>query len=194
MTDTTPLLMEGHVTEHNPATAERIGSPDANNLVFRGADGDPLPHPSGTRMIEKESYERVIEGLKMSSDACMHLAKQEQRDGQTWKDIGQLLDRMRLEACKLAGLDLTMKQTFTEGARGNPYAWKRARQRFLDGLKQASGGMRQLATCFRGDFRWSLLAQELERREATFRALLIGRAHAAPAPRGLILPAHYVRQ
>jgi hypothetical protein len=38
------------------------GTFEANDLVFRGADGDPLPHANGTRMIEKESYERVIEG------------------------------------------------------------------------------------------------------------------------------------
>jgi hypothetical protein len=165
---------------------------EENNLVVRGTDGDPLPHPTGTRMIEKESYERVIEGLKMSADACMHLAKQEPQSGQIWKDVGLLLDRMRLEACKLAGLVPAGSQSETAGARGNPYAWKRARQRFLDGLRQATGGMRQLATCFRGDFRWSMMAQQLERREAVFRALLVGRP-VNPSEAKLILPPGYVR-
>ena len=174
------------------------------NAIVLGADGDPLPHPTGTRMIEKESYERVVEGLKMSADACMHLAKQEIENGDKWKAIGQLLDTVRLEACKLAGLDLAMRQLETQGARGNPYAWKHARKRFLDGLKQATGGMRQLATCFRGDFRWSMMAQELERREQSFRALLAPRSGLAPSvdhaarlaqrrvPQ-LILPPGYVR-
>jgi hypothetical protein len=165
---------------------------DDNNLVVRGADGDPIKHPTATRMIEKESYERVIEGLKMSADACMHLAKQEPQDGEKWKAIGQLLDTVRLEAAKLASVDLVMKQSETQGARGNPYAWKRARQRFLDGIRQATGGMRQLATCFRGDIRWSILAQGLEQREKAFRALLIGAPVQAKAPQ-IILPPGYVR-
>lgn len=166
-----------------------------NNLVFLGADGDPLKHPTATRMVEKESYERVIEGLKMSADACMHLARQEPADGEKWKAIGQLLDKVRLEASKLAGLDLVMKQIETQGARGNPYAWKRARQRFLDGIRQATGGMRQLATCFRGDIRWSILAQGLEQREKAFRALLMPgsmRPRQGSAPK-IILPPGYVR-
>jgi len=167
---------------------------DDNNLVVLGADGDPLKHPTATRMIEKESYERVIEGLKMSADACMHLAKQEPQDGDKWKEVGQLLDKVRLEASKLASVDLVMKQLETQGARGNPYAWKRARQRFLDGIRQATGGMRQLATCFRGDIRWSILAQGLEQREKQFRALLIGKQIMTRQPPQIILPPGYVRQ
>jgi hypothetical protein len=169
-------------------SAELLGDSASDpNAVVLGSDGDPLPHPTGTRMIEKESYERVIEGLKMSADACMHLAKQEPEHGETWKSIGQLLDQIRLQATSLAGLGLTMRQLETEGARGNPYAWKHARKRFLDGLKQATGGMRQLSTCFRGDFRWSIMAQQLERRERSFRQLLTGRQPATPVSR-LILP------
>lgn len=162
------------------------------NAIRLGADGDPLAHPSATRMIEKESYERVIEGLKMSADACMHLAKQEPQDGDKWKSIGQLLDTLRLEAAKLAGLDVVMRQLETQGARGNPYTWRRARRRFLDGLRQATGGMRQLAVCFRGDFRWSMMAQELELREKKFRALLVGK-EAPPTRSRLILPPGFVR-
>lgn len=173
------------------ATPDRDPAVDPNAISL-GADGDPLAHPTGTRMIEKESYERVIEGLKMSADACMHLAKQEPRDGDKWKSIGQLMDTLRLEAAKLAGLDIAMRQLETQGARGNPYAWKHARKRFLDGLKQATGGMRQLATCFRGDFRWSMMAQQLEMREKKFRALLLGK-EPAPARSGLILPPGYAR-
>lgn len=168
---------------------------DDNNLVVRGNDGDPIKYPSVTRMIEKESYERVMEGLKMSADACMHLAKQEPQDGEKWKAIGQLLDKVRFEAAKLAGVDLVMKQMETQGARGNPYAWKRARTRFLDGIRQATGGMRQLATCFRGDFRWSILAQGLEQREKAFRALLMPgymRPRVNTAPK-IILPPGYGR-
>lgn len=155
-----------------PKTYEADDPQNPNNLVVRGADGDPIPHPTGTRMIERESYERVVEGLKMSADACHHLAKHEPLKASVWTDIAQMLDKMRREAAALAGLDLEMKQAETQRARGAPYSWRKARDRFLDGLKQTTGGMRQLATCFRGDFTWSFMAQQLERYEKNFRALL----------------------
>jgi hypothetical protein len=186
-----------HILSDDPVdVVQQLGMPvnPANdpNAIVLGSDGDPMPHPTGTRMIEKESYERVVEGLKMAADACMHLAKQEPQHAQIWKEIGQTLDKVRLEAVRLAGLDLVMKQLETQGARGNPYTWRRARQRFLDGLRQATGGMRQLATCFRGDLRWSIMAQQLELRERSFRQLLVGKQPAGPAPR-LILPPGFVR-
>ena len=56
-------------------------------------------------------------------------------------------------------------------------------------LKQATGGMRQLATCFRGDFRWSLMAQQLETREKAFRDLLLGKEPRKASK--LILPPGY---
>lgn len=174
-----------------------------NNLVVRGSDGDPLP--TGTRMIEVESYERVVEGLKMAADACMHMAKHETVKATLWIDIAAVLDKMRRDAVKLAGLDLAMKQTETPQMRGEPYPWRQARQRFLDGMKQATGGMRQLATCFRGDFTWSYLAQNLERYERNFRTLMKVQAFdlqpdaqrarsimARPGPR-LILPDGFAR-
>lgn len=163
------------------------------NAIHLGHDGDPLAHPTGTRMIERESYERVIEGLKMAADACMHLAKQEPQACETWKRIGQKLDRMRLQACKLAGLDLVMRQLETQGARGNPYAWKHARERLLNGIKQASGGMRQLAVCFRADLQWSIMAQSLDNSERKLRALLVGRKPPAAMASPLILPPGYAR-
>lgn len=163
-----------------------------NALVIHGPDGNPLPRPGGTMMIERQSYERVIEGLKMCGDACAHLAKQEPQHGETWMSIARMLDGVRLQACRLAGIEATLTQRETQGARGNPYGWRRARDRFLDGLKQATGGMRQLATCFRGELQWSVMAQQLERREAGFRALLVGRM-PRPTVSPLILPPDFVR-
>lgn len=170
-----------------------------NNLVQRGTDGDPLPDPRGTKMAELESYERVIEGLKVAADACMHLARHEPKDTLTWKAIGMLLDKVRLQATSLGGVGLTMRQQETSpDVRGDPLGWRDARKRFLDGLRQATGGMRQLAVCFRSEMRWALMAGELERRQKAFEALLrpahpvFGRALRRPS--GLILPAHMTRQ
>lgn len=163
------------------------------NAIRLADNGDPMPHPTGTRMIEKESYERVIEGLKMASDACMHLAKQEPKEAVMWQDIGRKLDRLRLAACKLAGLDLTMKQLESQDVRGEAYAWRFARDRLLQGIKQASGGMRQLAVCFRADFQWSVMAQSLERSEKKLRALAVGQ-RPPPQTSPLILPPGFQRQ
>jgi hypothetical protein len=176
-----------------------------NNLVVLGPDGDPLPHPTGTKMIERESYERVIEGLKMAADACVHLAKRETVKASIWQDIGKILDKMRRDAVTLGGIDLAMKQSETSEVRGAPYSWRKARERFLDGIKQATGGMRQLATCFRADFHWSFMAQQLERHEKRFRELLLPEIRLAPTPRAakglittpvpkLIVPPGFARQ
>lgn len=191
MSDTSidPVTAIQQYGAHNPGGA---GDPaiDPKGPML-GSDGDPVAHPTGTRMIERESYERVIEGLKMSADACMHLAKQEPKDCETWKQIGQRLDRMRFTACKLAGLDLAMRQLETQGARGNPYAWKHARERLLNGVKQASGGMRQLAVCFRSDIQWSIMAQALESSEQKLRAFLVGKKADPTHRSSLILPPGY---
>jgi hypothetical protein len=162
-----------------------------NNLVQRGRDGDPLPDPRATAMIERESYERVIEGLKMCAEACMHLACHTIKNRKSWRDTGAIFDRMRVAACDLAGIDLTMRQRETAEVRGDPYQWRKARDRFLDGIDQAIGGMRQLGACFRGDYRWSLMAQHLERRKGEYRARLYD--HDAKPASPLILPPGYVR-
>jgi hypothetical protein len=101
-----------------------------------------------------------------------------------------MLDRMRLEARKLSG-DKTASAEHTSDVNGAPINWRKARDRFLEGIRQATGGMRQLAVCFRGDFMWSMLAQQLERREQAFRELLRGND---PQPMSsLILPPGFSR-
>ena len=174
------------------ATYEADDPQHPNNLVVRGRDGDPLPHANATRMIEVESCERVIEGLKMAADACAHLAKHEPLKASVWTDIATILDKMRRDATTLAGIGLTMRQNETQSARGEPYPWRKARDRFLDGIKQATGGMRQLAVCFRSDYLWSFMAQQLERHDKRFRAMLMGQ-RALPNPSRLILPPGFVR-
>jgi hypothetical protein len=169
------------------------GDEDKPGLVSLDTQGDPLPDPRATRMLEIESYERVAEGLKMSAEAAMHLAKHES-DSNTaakWQRVSQFMDQMRYMACQLANVEPASLMKETASVRGDPYAWRKARDRFLDGMKQASGGMRQLAVCFRADYRWSMMAQELEVREKTFRAMVAGLA-VIPRTPPLIIPTGYV--
>lgn len=133
----------------------------SNNLVIRGADGDPVP--TGTRMIEKESYERVVEGLKIMADAAAHLVRLEPSSAHIWRGVHQRLDTTRRAAVQYAGLTEPMQQQETEAKRnGDTMPWVEARKRFREGGKQAAGGMRQLATCHRSDFAWSRMAGEIE--------------------------------
>ena len=156
---------------------------DPNKGIKLDAHGDPVRQ--GTRMTEQDSLERVIEGMKIAADAAMHLAKEEGTD--TWVAIALCLDQVRKGCVQQAGMAHTAEKK-TEKLRGDPMPWRKARERFRDGLVQAAGGARQVATCHRGDFWWSRIATEIENLEAKIR-----NPKLAPAAlrRGLILPPGY---
>lgn len=140
-------------------------------------------------MIEYESYERVIEGLKIAADACMHLAKREiAYDAiQNRKGLALKLDQCRRMCMQKAGIEDVIRSSPTQEMRGEPLPFKQARNRLLDGLAQAAGGARQLATCFRLDFTWASVAQQLEILERNIRNPKRMR-HQHP----LLLPTGYV--
>ena len=129
--------------------------------------GDPILQ--GTRMLERESYERIIEGLKLAADACMHLIRQEPESAQRWRGLCMRLDQCRRIAIQHAGIDDVIRAKQTEDMRGDPMRWREGRKRFREGLVQAAGGMRQLATCFRMDVAWSHMATMLEAMERSIR-------------------------
>jgi hypothetical protein len=181
MTDAQPTI------DGKPLTGEDKPRPEGIEL---DTNGDPIRQ--GSLMNERQSYERVIEGLKIASDAAMHLTKLEGRNGHQWRHIAGNLDQVRRICVQHAGLGLTLKERQTEEVRGDPMGYKLSRDRFREGLIQAAGGMRQLATCHRGDFWWSKCATELEKLEYSIRnpkrQRLLG-ANGSP----LILPPGFVR-
>lgn len=140
---------------------------DPNKGIELDRHGDPVRQ--GTLMIERESYERVIEGLKIAADASMHLVKQEPEAGNHWRAMAQRLDIVRRIAVQHAGLGEVMRERQTESVRGDPMKWRKARDRLREGLIQCAGGMRQLATCHRGDFWWSRMATTVEEMERKIR-------------------------
>lgn len=133
------------------------------------AHGDPIRQ--GSLMNERQSYERIIEGLKIASDRAMHLMKMSSdiRDGDGWRRIASHLDQVRRMAVQHAGLGLVMQEHETPEVRGDPMRWRKARDEFREGLIQAAGGARQLATCHRGDITWSSVATQLETLERKIR-------------------------
>jgi len=139
------------------------GTPAANDLVKVGRDGDPLPDDRSVAMTERESYERVIEGLKIAADAAAHLWKRTQgAEKLNWMAVASYLDQVRRAATQQAGLEDTIKLSPTERMRGEPMLWAEARNRFRYGCTQAAGGMRQMATCHRANIAFSKGAHELE--------------------------------
>jgi hypothetical protein len=159
------------------------GTPESNDLVVRGPDGDPLPDPRAIVMLERESYERIIEGLKIAADAAMHLAAQELENMSAWLRLAAKLDQVRRAAVQVAGIDSPSKQRETERLRGNALPWRDARGRFREGIKQAAGGMRQLATCFRMELLWLRMARDLEQMQTKMLARAIRKTRSS-----LILP------
>lgn len=161
-------------------------------LIETDANGDLIRH--GTLMLERESYERVIEGLKMISDACAHLIRHEPLKADYWRNFMTRMDQARRICVQYAGLGLVLKENETAELRGEPLPWRRCRQRFLEGVEQAAGGCRQLATCHRGDLWWSQMGatlDDLARKLHTMRRAAVKKAVTqAPA---LILPPGYTR-
>lgn len=145
-------------------------------------------------MNEKQSLERVIEGLRMASDACAHLIRHEPLDALYWRGFMTRFDQARRICVQHAGLGLAMKENETQELRGEPLPWKQCRQRFLDGITQAAGGCHQLATCHRGDLWWTNMATTLDdmarKLNAARRAAVRQAVRQAPA---LILPPGFTR-
>lgn len=131
------------------------------NPIILDANGDPLRQ--GSLMNEKQSYERIVDGLQVMAEASAHMAQRDKNRRQKLLEITIRLDVVRVTAVRKAGISEPMKQRDTVLTPNPPMAWKEARKRFRDGSKQAAGGFRQLATCHRGELLWSRMAVEVER-------------------------------
>lgn len=145
---------------HPTLDGKPLTEEDPNAGILVDANGDPLLQ--GTRMLERESYERVVEGLRMITDACAHLIRHEPLNAKVWRGYMTRFDQARRICVQHAGIGLVMKEKETVEVRGEPMPWRQCRQRFLEGVVQAAGGCRQLATCFRNDFWWSQMANTLD--------------------------------
>lgn len=115
----------------------------------------------GIRMVEFESYERIIDGLKSASDAARHMARWKNPD--LWNALAQFLDQLRRAMVKEAGFDRPndgrdSQQVFG----GEGLTWSDANTRMLTGLKDAAAGARQISLGQRMDLRWTRYANQLD--------------------------------
>ena len=159
---------------------------EPNDLVVRGDDGDPLPQ--GTRMIEKESYERVIDGTRMAAEACARLARMESEHFIYWNTFRGNLDNVRKIAMSISGLPSAPFKETAEFTLSDVGEWRAARNRFHEGIKQAAGGARQMATCHRSDLNWSRMAASLEQMVAKLSSITRGTVNKARASGKLWMP------
>lgn len=147
-----------------------IPASDAENDIEIDPSVDQSPELSelsglseSIRMLEVDSYDRLIEGLKSASDGARNLSPRLQDE--MWDVLADLLDKVRVAIARDGGLNRPSDTDRTARKRGSSAALSaiEAYTRVYDGLHAASGAARQLATGHRMDVRWSVYAMHLEK-------------------------------
>lgn len=133
--------------------------------IERDANGDPIRQ--GSLMLEKQTYDQLIAGLRSASEAWMHLAKWEDTAAgvDNRRALARQIDLFRRACMQQAGIEDPSRASPTEEVRGAPLPWRVARERLLTGIRRARGACEQLATCFRMELFWASCARELDRME-----------------------------
>ena len=169
----------------------------SNDLVVKDSHGNVVTEH--TKMIERESYEVLLEGLREAGESAYLLARKDPdvrtNPGgdravlarRTYINLGMKLDQIRRIAVQQAGLGLVLKEKETRpdmADSGRSYIQER--NRLFAGFEKAAGAARQLAVYFRADFNWLATATTLEQIAEKLRAK---RSHVlTPQQRGLIVP------
>jgi hypothetical protein len=112
----------------------------------------------GSVMLELESWERVIDGMKMAADGARHMARYGLAD--KWNHFASYLDQIRRAVIRDGGFDRpadAKDSVIQYGGEGIPMV--AACRRIAEGLKMAAAGADQIANCQRLDMRWVIYAQ-----------------------------------
>lgn len=131
--------------------------------------GDPLRQ--GSLMVERQSYEQMIAGLRIAAEAFMHLAAYETTEEgvNNRRGLALRIDQCRRICIQHAGIEDPVRSSPTAEVRGRPLPWKDAYKRVLDGLMRATNAAFQLASCQRGDLWWTRVAMNLQDFESSVR-------------------------
>jgi len=115
---------------------------------------------SGSLMSELQSYERIIEGLRMASDAAKHIAviKEDQR----WTRIAHALCVVQKAIADRARMNRPQDSEINLDLPAETMPVTAAFIRHIDGLAQAIGGLRQMATYHRMQEFWLKWVKQLE--------------------------------
>lgn len=144
-----------------------------------------LPEHVGIRMLEADSIDRVVDGLKIAADGAFHLAYW--RQDFSWEAVARGIDALRIKLARLARSKSSDEiPTRDPGSMGTLTVLE-SYQRLDEGLKNAARAARQIASGHRGDLRWVQAANALDEwaRRCNSLVRLRNRQKAAPS---LILP------
>lgn len=144
-----------------------------------------LPERLGIRMLEGDSIDRVVDGLRMAGDGMMHLAHW--RQDFTWEVMARGLDALRIKLARLARSRSTDEIPSSDPGSMGTLTTIESYQRVYDGLAMASRSCRQMASGHRGDLRWSQAANELDRWRDRMSKLVRTRKRQSAAP-SILLP------
>ena len=107
----------------------------------------------GSVMRELESWERIIEGLKMASEGAREMARWAFPD--KWNQFAMYLDSVRKAVIRDGGFDRPADAKESEQKfGGDRMPMVQACSRVFNGLKMAAAGADQIANCQRLDIRW----------------------------------------
>lgn len=120
----------------------------------------------GTVMVEKESWERVIEGLKLASDGCRNMARF--ANPESWNKFADFTDQVRRAMIQLAGFDRPQDGTPSlQLFGGEGISRTEALSRIRTGFDGAASGSRQIAQAQRMDLRWQIRANHIDKLRST---------------------------
>ena len=114
----------------------------------------------GTVMVEFESYERIVEGLKKASDGARNMARFKNPD--LWNALAAYLDQVRRAVVREAGYNRLQDGKDSQQVTGGEMSWTEANSRIVLGLKDAGNGARQIALGQRMDLRWTKYANRID--------------------------------
>ena len=143
-----------------------------------------LDQARGIRMLEVDSYDRVIDGLKQAAEGARNAACH--RHGDAWNRVADTFYKLRIMMSRLGAMNRPSDTVLSKVIFGAPKMQLVASyMRIHEGLKGAAAGARQLASCHRGDLRWTLCARQMDELQKKCSVLVRMKQHTAPR---LILP------
>ncbi len=134
---------------------------------------DVAQEKRGILLTDRQSYERVIEGLKRAADAMRHRAAINHRGaGESWNRLADKADKARQIAVVSSGFNRPEDGKPTERKfGGETLGLVDATLRISQGLKDAEAGCRQISNCHRSKgngskeeigFRWLRLSMAIQ--------------------------------
>lgn len=126
---------------------------------------EPVEAESGHRgsiMREMESWERLIDGLKMAAEGARHMARRQTPD--KWNRLAGYLDSVRKAVIRDGGFDRPTDATESiQQFGGEGLTFSQSQGRIGQGLRMAAAGAEQIAQCQRMDMRWLRYAAQLRK-------------------------------